>query len=177
MKWLTGSMLDEKRSVVYTLVFGIWAEVFFYCVLHDQYLIRIAPEHFTVYHAPLWGITDLTTLAFAWAFKASIGPGLLLGLAAVFVGRAGSLPKMPVKRMLKVVAGSIVVAELAGLLAGAYAWKTGEMIFPEIIYPEETRPLITTQTIQLACYVVGVLTSCGFLAWVGWWRRRQGAGT
>jgi len=95
----------------------------------------------------------------------------------VFVGRAGSLPKMPVKRMLKVVAGSIVVAELAGLLAGAYAWKTGEMIFPEIIYPEETRPLITTQTIQLACYVVGVLTSCGFLAWVGWWRRRQGAGT
>jgi len=125
MKWLTGSMLDEKRSVVYTLVFGIWAEVFFYCVLHDQYLIRIAPEHFTVYHAPLWGITDLTTLAFAWAFKASIGPGLLLGLAAVFVGRAGSLPKMPVKRMLKVVAGSIVVAELAGLLAGAYAWKTG----------------------------------------------------
>ncbi len=170
-------MLDEKRSVVYTLVFGIWAEVFFYCVLHDQYLIRIAPEHFTVYHAPLWGITDLTTLAFAWAFKASIGPGLLLGLAAVFVGRAGSLPKMPVKRMLKVVAGSIVVAELAGLLAGAYAWKTGEMIFPEIIYPEETRPLITTQTIQLACYVVGVLTSCGFLAWVGWWRRRQGAGT
>lgn len=170
-------MLDEKRSVVYTLVFGIWAEVFFYCVLHDQYLIRIAPEHFTVYHAPLWGITDLTTLAFAWAFKASIGPGLLLGLAAVFVGRAGSLPKMPVKRMLKVVAGSIVVAELAGLLAGAYAWKTGEMIFPEIIYPEETRPLITTQTIQLTCYVVGVLTSCGFLAWVGWWRRRQGAGT
>lgn len=174
MNWLTGSMLKERRSVVYAITFGIWLEVFLYCVLHDQYLIRIAPEHFTVYHAPLWGIenTELTLLAFAWAFKASIGPGLLLGLAAVFVGRAGTRPKMPVKRMLKVVAGMIVITELAGLAAGAYAWNTGEMIFPEIIYPEETRPLITTQTIQLVCYLVGGLSSGGFLVWVGWWRRR-----
>lgn len=177
MKWLTGSMLNERRSVVYTITFGIWLEVFLYCVLHDQYLIRIAPEHFTVYHTPLWGIENLTLLAFAWAFKASIGPGLVLGMAAVFVGRAGSWPKMPVRRMLKIVAGLIVVTELAGLAAGAYAWKTGEMIFPEIIYPEETRPLITTQTIQLMCYLVGALTSGGFLVWVVWWRRRQGAGT
>ena len=173
MKWLVGSMLDEKRPVVYALVFGIWAEVFFYCVLHDQYLIRIAPEHFTVYHAPLWGITNLSLLALAWAFKASIGPGLLLGLASVFVGRAGSWPKMPVGKMLKVVAGLIVVTELAGLASGAYAWQTGEMLFPEIIYPEETRPLITTQTIQLTCYLVGALTSGGFLVWVGWWRKRE----
>ncbi len=85
MKWLVGSMLNERRSVVYAITFGIWAEVFLYCVLHDQYLVRVAPEHFTVYHAPLWGITNLSLLAFAWAFKASIGPGLLLGLAAVFV--------------------------------------------------------------------------------------------
>jgi hypothetical protein len=40
-------LLDERRAVTYAIVFGIWAEVFLYCVLHDQYLIRIAPEHFT----------------------------------------------------------------------------------------------------------------------------------
>ena len=174
--WLTGSLLNERRSVVYTVVCGIWAEVFLYCVLHDQYLIRIAPEHFTVYHAPLWGITNLSLLAFAWAFKASIGPGLLLGLAAVFVGRAGRWPKMPVGRMLKVVAGLIVATEIFGLATGAYAWSTGRMLYPAIIYPEETRPLMTTQTIQLTCYLVGALAGGGFLVWVGWWRRRQGAG-
>lgn len=147
MKWLMGSLLNERRSVVYTIVFGIWAQVFLYCVLHDQYLIRIAPEHFTVYHAPLWGITDLSLLAAAWAFKASIGPGLLLGLGAAFVGRAGTRPRMPVGKILKVNAGLIVVTELCGLASGAYAWMTGEMLYPEMIYPEETRPLITTQTI------------------------------
>ena len=172
---MVGSLLDERRPVVYALVGGIWAEVFLYCVLHDQYLIRIAPEHFTVYHGPLWGISDsdLTLLAFAWAFKASIGPGLLLGLAAVFVGRAGRLPKMPVGRMLKVVAGLIGVVEIFGLASGAYAWTTGRMLYPDVLTVEESRPLITTQTIQLTCYLVGALGSGGFLVWVAWWRRRE----
>jgi hypothetical protein len=170
VKWLTGSLLNERRSVVYVLVLGIWAEVFLYCVLHDQYLIRIAPEHFTEYHAPLWGIANHSLLAIAWAFKASIGPGLLLGLAAVFVGRAGPWPKIPVARMLKMVAGLIVVTELAGLASGGYAWQTGEMLYPAAVYPEETRPLITTQTIQLTCYLVGAVLAIGFLIWVGRWR-------
>ncbi|MEM1083018.1 MAG: hypothetical protein AAGI48_02765 [Verrucomicrobiota bacterium] len=142
-------LVDERRPVTYAIVLGIWAEIFFYCVLHDLYLIRIAPEHFTVYHPPLWGITDLNLLAIAWAFRASIGPGLLLGMAALFVGRAGSRPKMPVGRMLKAVAIMIVATELCALAAGGYAWTTGRMLFPEIVYPEESRALITTQTIQL----------------------------
>lgn len=29
-------LLDEKREVSYAVVFGIWAEVFLNCVLHDQ---------------------------------------------------------------------------------------------------------------------------------------------
>ncbi len=163
-------LLDERRPVVYAIVLGIWLEVFLYCTLHDQYLVTLAPEHFTVYHPPLWGIENERLLALAWAFRASIGPGLVLGLAAAFVGRAGSRPRMPVAAMLKAVALGLLVTELAGLAAGAWSWFTGRTIYPEAIYPELTRPLVTAQSIQLTCYLAGTLVAAGFLRWVWRWR-------
>ena len=166
------NLLREKRSVTYAIVFGIWAEVFLYCLLHDQYLIRISPEHFTVYHLPLWGITDLTLLASAWAFRASVGPGLGLGLIALFVARAGRRPKIAPRRLLKVVPWLILVTEAAGLAVGAWVWKTGQPLFPEIVYLELTPPLLITQSIQLTCYGVGLLVSLGFLGWIVRERRR-----
>lgn len=167
------ALIRERRPVSYAVVFGIWAEVFAYCVLHDQYLVRLAPEHFTEYHPPLWGIADPSLLAFAWAFRASIGPGLLLGLAALFVGRAGLRPKVPVPTMLKGVALGLVVTELCGLAAGAFSWFTGQPLYPAILYPEMTRPLLTSQSIQLTCYLAGAVVAGGFLAWLH--RRRSGA--
>lgn len=159
-------LLREKRSVVYTIVFGIWLEVFLYCLLHDQYLVRIAPEHFTVYHAPLWGISDPPLLAAAWAFRASIGPGLVLGLAAMFLARAGGRPKIAPATLLKIVPGPILFTEACGLLTGAWVWKTGRPLYPEIVYPDLDKPLLITQTIQLTCYGVGALTSLAFLIWI-----------
>lgn len=165
-------LIDEKRSVVYGLTFGIWAQVFVYCVLHDQYLVRLAPEHFTVYHPPLWGIDNESLLAVAWAFRASVGPGILLGLAATFAGRAGSLPKMPLKPMFKGVALGLVLTEACALLAGAFSWFTGRTVYPELIYPELTRPLITSQSIQLTCYLVGAIFGATFILWIRRWRKR-----
>jgi hypothetical protein len=180
--WLSGmkaihllsmNLLREKRSVTYAIVFGIWAQVFLYCVLHDQYLIRISPEHFTVYHPPLWGITDLTLLALAWAFRASIGPGLGLGLAALVLARAGGGPKVAPGRLLKIVPWLLLATEVAGLAAGAWAWKTQRPLFPEDIYPDLTLPMLISQSIQLACYGMGLLVSLGFLGWIIKQRRRQ----
>jgi hypothetical protein len=168
------NLLQEKRSVTYAIVFGIWAQVFLYCVLHDQYLIRISPEHFTVHHPPLWGITDLTLLAAAWAFRASIGPGLGLGLAALFLARAGRGPKVPPGRLLKIVPWLLVATEVAGLAAGAWAWKTKQPLFPEDIYPDLREPMLISQSIQLACYGMALLVSLGFLGWIVRQRRRQG---
>lgn len=149
---------------------GVWAEVFLYCLLHDQYLVRLAPEHFTVYHPPLWGIEDPGWLAAAWAFRASVGPGLLLGLAAAFVARAGRRPRVALSRLFKGVAVGLVVTELAGIAAGAWSWSTGRTIYPVVIYPELTRPLIASQSIQLTCYLTGAVVAVGFLIWV--WRQR-----
>ncbi len=159
-------LLVERRAVTYGIVIGIWAEVAAYCVLHDQYLIRIAPEHFTEWHPPLWGIEDLTLLAGAWGFRASIGPGLILGLAALFLGRAGSRPKVAPGAMLKMVPWGILVTEAAGLLAGAWVWATGRPLYPAAMYPDFSKPLLITQTIQLTCYAVGGLVGVMFLAWI-----------
>ena len=166
-------LLHEKRSITYTIVFGIWAEVFVYCLLHDQYLIRIEPEHFTVYHPPLWGIKNLTLLAAAWAFRASIGPGLVLGLAALFLARAGKWPKIAPVVLLKIVPWLILVTEAAGLLAGAWVWKSGEPLYPDPVSLDESLPprMLITQTIQLTCYGAGGLVSVLFLGWIV--RRRK----
>jgi hypothetical protein len=164
-------LLDEKRGVSYTIVFGIWAMVFVYCVLHDQYLIRIAPEHFTEWHPPLWGIEGLTLLALAWGFRASVGPGLILGLAALFLGRAGSRPKVAPGTMLKALPWGILATETAGLLAGAWVWRTGRPLFPLEMYPDFSKPLLITQTIQLTCYLAGGVSGAVFLGWIAWQRR------
>lgn len=165
-------LLDEKRGVTYAIVFGIWAEVFLYCVLHDQYLIRIAPEHFTEWHPPLWGIENLTLLALAWGFRASVGPGLILGLAALFLGRMGRRPKVAPGAMLKIVPWGILATEVAGLLAGAWVWKTGITLYPLELYPDFSKPLLITQTIQLTCYAAGGIAGLLFLGWIVARRRR-----
>lgn len=165
-------LLQEKRSVAYAIVFGIWAEVFLYCLLHDQYLVRIAPEHFTVYHEPLWGIENHSLLAAAWAFRASIGPGLVLGLAAMFLARGGTRPKIAPGTLLKIVPWLILITEICGLLAGWWSWRNDRPLYPEAIYPDLTRPILTTQSIQLTCYAAGALVSGIFLSWIVWHRRR-----
>ncbi|WP_052573442.1 hypothetical protein [Haloferula sp. BvORR071] len=170
------SLLNEKRSVTYTIVFGIWAEVFLYCVLHDQYMVRIAPEHFTVYHDPLWGIENPSLLAVAWAFRASM-PGLGLGLCALFLGRVGSKPKLAPATMLKMLPWLILVTELSGLATGAWVWRTEKPLYPEDVYPDGTLPIMITQTIQVTCYLVSAIVSVVFLVWIFRKRARlQGAG-
>ena len=158
--------LEEKRPVTYAIILGVWAQVFAYCVAHDLYLIRIAPEHFTEWHPPLWGIGNLTLLALAWGFRASVGPGLILGLAALFLGRAGSRPKLAPGTMLKAVPWGILVTEAGGLLAGAWVWKTGRPLYPAAMYPDFSKPLLITQTIQLTCYAAGGLAGLVFLGWI-----------
>lgn len=165
------NLSGERRSVSYAVIFGVWLEVAIYCQLHNLYLAPLAPEHFTVYHEPLWGIENLRLLAAAWAFRASIGPGIPLGLAALFIGRAGKRPPVPVRRILLGVWPALVVTELCGLAAGAWSWTTGRPFFPEILYPDMRRELVTSQSIQLACYLAGAVAGMVYLGWL--WRQRR----
>ena len=170
---LTAPLFDERRGTSYQIVFGVWAMVAVYAVLHDQYVVRIAPEHFTVYHEPVWNLTDAGALAAAWAFKASFIPGFLLGFAALVVGRRGTRPRVAVSRLLLGTGVVILASELVSAGSGWWAHRTGDRIYPDRVYPEMTGPVMVTQTIQLTCYLASAGFSALWLMGIAAWRRRS----
>lgn len=153
------SLIREKRSVCYTILLGVWSLVAIYAVLHDQYIVRIGPEHFTKYHDPLMGIDHPETLAFVYALGASIGPGLALGLACIFAGRAGKQEKISVRTILTGTVVVIVCTESICASLGIYVYLSGNPIFPDFLYPDMSKPMLITQTIQLSCYLLSALFS------------------
>ena len=134
----------DSRVSAYGIIFGVASMVVVYAILHDQYLVRIAPEHFTVYHAPLWSITNPFLLAGAYALLASLVPGLILGLACFVVGRLGFWPKVGTKRILIGVSAVIMATEVVAASSGLLAWSLGRGILPRFFYPDPALPLIVS---------------------------------
>ncbi len=155
--------INETRRVTYTIIVGVWAIVAVYAVLHDQYIVRISPEHFTVYHPQLWGIEDPSLLAAALAFCASFGPGLLLGVACALVARAGPIPKLSIRSVLLGVVGVVVVTELCAAGSGYWVYIGKQPLYPIWCYPDLALPLMITQTIQITCYSAAALLSGALL--------------
>ncbi|BDS07418.1 hypothetical protein NT6N_24580 [Oceaniferula spumae] len=152
-------LLNEKRSVTYSILFKVWLLVAVYAVLHDQYIVRIAPEHFTIYHDPLLGIEHPATLAAVYAFGASFSPGLLLGFSCAVFARGGSLPKLSVKCILIGVIAVIILTELSAAFSGFIVYKSGSVIYPESWYPSHSLRMMVTQTIQVTCYIAAAVLS------------------
>lgn len=170
MPWF--QLLAESRKVTYTIVLGIWGLVALYAILHDQYIVRIAPEHFTVFHEPLWGISNPRWLAVAYAFKASFAPGLILGMACAFAARHGSWPQSGYRIIFT---GSIIVigcTELVSAISGLMAYWWEEPLYPVAWYPDLSLPMVVTNTIQLTCYLSSALFSGAFIVFMIWSRFR-----
>lgn len=165
-------VVKEPRGASLALLFEIWAAVAVYAVLHDQYLIRIAPEHFTIYHRPLWGIYNLAALAATWAFLASLAPGLLLGVGCLLAARAGPWPRLEPRAILRSVVIILIATEVCSAGAGALVFVSRHGIFPASFYVDQARPLLVTQTIQITCYGTGALFSCAMLARFVYLRKR-----
>ena len=164
------SLAAGRRRDFYTIIVGTWVIVTVYAILHDQYLVRIAPEHFTVYHEPLWGITDPPLLAAAYAFCAAPLPALALGCVAAFIAHAGTRPPLRPKHVILGVVVVTVATEFTSAASGLYAWKSGSELYPTRWYPDRSLPLITTQTIQVTCYLSAALYSCVLFAYLIWRR-------
>jgi hypothetical protein len=156
-------VVSGTRGSSLALLVQIWALVAAYAVLHDQYLIRIAPEHFTVYHRPLAGIQNLTALAAAWALLASLAPGLLLGIGCLVAARAGPWPTLRSAAILTSVTIVLLATELCSATAGGVVFVSGHGIYPASFYVAGTVSLLVTQTIQITCYSAGALLSCAML--------------
>jgi len=156
---LLGMCREESRRSMYSLVLGVWAIVAVYAVLHDQYIVRIAPAHFTEYHDPMWGIRYPKILAAAYAFRSSWYPGVLLGIACTLAARADSMPRIGPGFVLRSVAAIVLLTEFVAAFSGAVAYRRGQGIYPDEFYHDPELLLQVTQTIQLTCYWMAALWS------------------
>jgi hypothetical protein len=177
---LLGLSRGDSRRSWYSLALGVWGIVAVYAMLHDQYIVRIAPEHFTAYHPPMWGLTDPHALAAAWAFGASWYPGTLLGIATTLAARADSMPRISARFVLLSVVIVVCLTEVAAALSGLATHLLGHGIYPDRFYPAQDLPLQVTQSIQLTCYWVSAGLSLGLVGLLvalryrpGWLKKRQ----
>jgi hypothetical protein len=160
---------ESLRSCLATIL-GVWLLVFLYAAVHDQFLIRIHPEHFTVWHYRIPFTENLTLLALLYAFGGSISPGLFLGVVLYVSGRLFDLPKKKVSWLLSGTVWVIVASEVFAIAAGLLAWRMGRGIYPEFLYPDASAGLAITQSVQLTAYLAGAAFSALLMAWT-WWSR------
>ena len=172
-------MLQSLRNVVpgeswgsfFAVFLGTWLAVWFYAAVHNQYLIRIAPEHFTVWHYPIALTQDHTLLGILYAGGASITPGGLLGLFLYIAGRLFDRPRHSVRRLICSTAWVWLAVEVCALFTGLIVWQTGRPFYPDRLYPAKSPGLLITQTIQITAYATGVVFSVILLFWT--WHSRK----
>ncbi len=136
------------------MLLGAWIVVVIYALIHDQYLVSIAPEHFTVYNPPLWGVENPRLLAAVYAFQASLSPSLLLGVACILASqkRKKKRERIPVKYVMSRTVVVVLLTELVCLASWLYVTTASAPLYPKSWYPDLTKPIIATQTIQITCY-------------------------
>lgn len=156
------------------IALGTWLLVAIYAVLHDQYIVRIAPEHFTLGHPPVPGVEAPALQAAVLALGASIAPGLAFGLVLALVSTEGPWPPLPVPDALRAVGWALLLTEGASLGVGLLAWGTGWRVYGAGWYPDWVGPaVIVTQSIQLTAYGVGAGTAAAAIGWAIAWRLRR----
>jgi hypothetical protein len=163
----------ERRKSFYQVVLGVWLLVAIYAIAHDQYLVRIAPEHFMIYHSNPGHIKSAPLLAAYLAFKASISPGFALGVVSWFVARSGKKPKLGLRLIFVRIGILLLTTETISLISAAIVWLIRKPLYPEDWYPDFTLPMLITQTIQITCYLVALAGSPLMLLWLFFKRKRM----
>lgn len=165
----------ESWGTFFKTVLGTWMAVWLYAAIHNQYLIRIAPEHFTEWHYKMPFFTSYTMLGIAYAFAASSSPGIVLGMCLFVAGRLFDRPKLSIGSLILSTAWVWIGVEICAISAGIYVGLTGRELYPEWVYPDNSLGLMITQTIQVTAYLIGALLSLILIGWT--WRRRKNPAT
>lgn len=151
-----------------------------YGVCLDQVTARVCVEYFTVGHARLFPTDSPTLLALAWGTAATWWVGLIFGVVAALVSRAGSWPKLEAAHLLRPIACLLVVMAVASLLAGITGYqlaKTSGMVLPEPLgsrVPKDRHHLMFADSMaHLGAYMAGILGGLIVLVRVLVQRRRM----
>lgn len=140
------------------------ASAIIYGICHDQVTARVCVEYFTVGHAPIFHTESPTLLAFGWGTMATWWVGLILGVLAALISRAGSWPKLDAAHLIRPIACLLIVMAVASLLAGITGYrlaKASGLVLPEPFgprIPKGRHPLFFADSLaHLAAYGVGLL--------------------
>ncbi|MBX7208209.1 MAG: hypothetical protein K1X78_07860 [Verrucomicrobiaceae bacterium] len=162
---------NERGSLI---VFqrGTAATVVVYGIFHDQWLMSVSPEHFSVYHDTLiaTGLPRVNTAELA--FVATLGPGLVLGCLLWTIARLGAEPTRLLfgcvwKKLIVLLICIDVFAASIGLLSAFLFKARGEagLLLPTWMFPELRADLVIAQTIQMYTYVAAAIGSA-LLLWL-----------
>ena len=173
LRSLNSVVSGETWASFLSVFLGTWFAVWVYAALHNQYLIRIAPEHFTVWHSRMPFTQNYTLLGILWAFRASIAPGGILGALLYVAGRLFDRPRLSARELVFSTAWVWLAVELCALGTGLIVWRTHRALYPADWYPAQSLGLLITQTIQITAYSSGALFSAILLLWT-WHRRKLG---
>ena len=139
------------------------ASVIAYGICHDQVTARVCVEYFTVGHAPIFQTESPTWLAIEFGTRATWWVGLILGVLAALVSRAGSWPKLDAAHLVRPIACLLIVMAVASLLAGITGYQLAKascLVLPEPFgprIPEGRHHLFFADSLaHLAAYGVGL---------------------
>jgi|ERR1051325_1809984 hypothetical protein len=152
---------ESWRSFL-TVFVGTWLAVWFYAAVHNQYLIRIAPEHFTVWHYRIPFTQDYTLLGILYAGVASVTPGGILGLLLYVAGRLFDRPRITSQRLILSTAWVWLAVEVCAIVTGAIVWRTGQPLYPDSLYPAKSLGLEAQRSVtrdRLGAFCVGALAA------------------
>ncbi|MFH1499184.1 MAG: hypothetical protein ABII82_15320 [Verrucomicrobiota bacterium] len=177
LPWFTRLSEPGERPTRVRFVLAFAALVVGWAVLHDLWLIRVEPRHFTEFHRPLLPISDLNLLAVQYAVFATLGPGLAFGFLAHAACRGGDRPPA---RLVTVLAGFAVlmvavevVLQLLGYWSLARFKAGGDPLYPGLLYPELSDGIVFSQTVNVSAYALAPLCGAFYLLAVWRWRRRR----
>jgi hypothetical protein len=174
---------ETERGPLARFMLGFAATIVAWAVVHDMVLIHVEPRHFTEYHRPLLPIPAdcLGALAAQYAIVATVGPGLAFGALAWAACRAGLArgwgAPVPLARALGGFAVLMIGIELSFWLVGAWAaarWAAqAPPLYPSWTYPELSRGIVITQTINLSAYLGAPSAGALYLVACAWRRRAR----
>jgi len=115
--------------------------------------------------------SSYTMLGVAYAFAASITPGVMLGIFLYVAGRLFGRAKLSPKQIIFSTAWVWAAVEICAGIVGLIVWRTEQGVYPEWVYPDDSLGLLITQSIQITAYLTGLLFSIILICYT--WHRRK----
>lgn len=160
-----------------TIVLSATLAAVTYGIVMDQITIRVCPEYFTIAHPHILNTGSLTLLALAWGVIATWWAGAIAGVAFAIAARAGKLPRVTWRRLVRPLALLAFVMAAGSVAAGfAGAWMVNSGSIPAVQAWALALPLdkqaafMADAFAHVASYLIGAL-GCLTIAVSAAWKR------